>query len=124
MTRNRSYGPAISSQKAMESLIRMRGTKFRDSVVDQFIQCIGIYPIASLVELNTGEVGVVIQQNQIRRLKPRLLIVLAPDKSVERFPITLDLVMNPLTADGREYRIVQALPNNAYGIDPAEFYLA
>lgn len=124
MTRNRAYGPAISSQKALESLIRMRGGKFRDSVVDQFIQCIGIYPIGSLVELNTGEVGVVIQQNQVRRLKPRLLMVLAADKSIERFPVTLDLMMDPLTPDRREYRIVQALPTNAYGIDPAEFYLA
>lgn len=124
MTRNRTYGPAISSQKAMEVLIRMRGIKFRDSVVDQFIQCIGIYPIGSLVELNTGEVGVVIQQNQIRRLKPRLLIVLAHDKSIERYPITLDLMMDPLTTDGCEYRIIKALPTNAYGIDPAEFYLA
>lgn len=124
MTRNRAYGPAMSSQKAMEDLIRMRGIKFRESVIDQFIQCIGIYPIGSLVELNTGEVGVVIQQNQIRRLKPRLLIVLAHDKSVERYPITLDLMMDPLTPDGCDYRITHALPTNAYGIDPAEFYLA
>lgn len=123
MTRHRVYGPAISSQKALESLIRMRGGKFRESVVDQFIQCIGLYPIGSLVELNTGEVGVVIQQNQVRRLKPRLLIVLAPDKSVERYPTTLDLMMDPQTPDGAVYRIVQALPINAYGIDPSEFYL-
>ena len=123
MTRVRPYGPAISSQKALETLIRMRGGKFRESVVDQFIQCIGLYPIASLVELNSGEVGVVIQQNQVRRLKPRLLIILAADKSIERYPVTLDLMMDPLSADGTPYRIVQALPTNAYGIDPSEFYL-
>ncbi|HSG21987.1 MAG TPA: HD-GYP domain-containing protein, partial [Azonexus sp.] len=57
MTRDRAYGSAISSQKALESLIQMRGTKFREPVVDQFIQCIGLYPIGSLVELNTGEVA-------------------------------------------------------------------
>lgn len=124
MTRNRAYGSAISSQKALEALIHMRGTKFREPVVDQFIQCIGLYPIGSLVELNTGEVGVVIQQNQVRRLKPRLLILLGPDKSIERHPITLDLMLDPPTPNGPPYRITQALPANAYGIDPAEFYLA
>ena len=123
MTRERPYGPAVSSQKALETLIRMRGRQFRESVVDQFIQCVGLYPTGSLVELNTGEVGVVIQQNQVRRLKPRLLIVLAPDKSVERHPITLDLMMDPLTPTGATYRITQALPATAYGIDPSEFYL-
>lgn len=124
MTRDRAYGTAISSQKALEDLIRMRGTKFREVVVDQFIQCIGLYPVGSLVELNTGEVAVVIQQNQIRRLKPRLLILLGPDKSVERNPITLDLIMEPMTPTGTPYQIVQALPANAFGIDPGEFYLA
>lgn len=123
MTRDRAYGPAISSQKAMEALVRMRGGKFRDAVVDQFIQCIGLYPIGSLVELNTGEVGVVIQQNQVRRLKPSLLIILAPDKTIERHPITLDLIMDPPSPTGEIYRIVKALPANAYGINPSEFYL-
>lgn len=123
MTRDRAYGTAISSQKALESLIRMRGTKFREPIVDQFIQCIGLYPIGSLVELNTGEVGVVIQQNQVRRLKPRLMILLGPDKSIERNPITLDLMMAPPTPTGEPYRILHALPTNAYGINPDEFYL-
>lgn len=124
MTRTRAYGVALSSQKALEALIQMRGTKFREPVVDQFIQCLGLYPIGSLVELNTGEVGVVIQQNQVRRLKPRLLILLGPDKSVERYPLTLDLMLDPPTPTGTPYRIIQSLPSNAYGIDPAEFYLA
>lgn len=123
MTRDRAYGQAISSQKALEALIRMRGTKFRDAVIDQFIQCVGLYPIGTLVELNTGEVGVVIQQNQVRRLKPRLMILLGPDKSIERHPITLDLIMDPPTPTGEPYRIMQALPANSYGIDPSEFYL-
>ena len=124
MTRKRVYEPAISSQRALEALIQMRDTKFRAPVVDQFIQCIGLYPIGSLVELNTGEVGVVIQQNQIRRLKPRLLILLGPDKSPERHPITIDLMLEPPTPTGELYRITKALPANAYGIDPVEFYLA
>jgi HD-GYP domain-containing protein (c-di-GMP phosphodiesterase class II) len=123
MTRDRAYGNAISSQKALEALIGMRGSKFREPVVDQFIQCIGLYPVGSLVELNSGEVGVVIQQNQVRRLKPRLMILLGPDKSIERNPITLDLMMEPTTPTGEPYRILRALPANAYGIDPGEFYL-
>jgi HD-GYP domain-containing protein (c-di-GMP phosphodiesterase class II) len=123
MIRDRAYGDAVSSQKAMETLVALRGSKFRDAVVDQFIQCLGLYPVGSLVELNSGEVGVVIAQNRVRRLKPRLLIVLAPDKSVEHYPVSLDLLMNPETPDGSPYQILRALPLNAYGINPAEFYL-
>jgi HD-GYP domain-containing protein (c-di-GMP phosphodiesterase class II) len=124
MTRERVYRGAVSSQRAMETLNQQRNKQFRDTLVDQFLQCIGLYPIGTLVELNSGEVAVVIQQNQVRRLQPRVLVLLAPDKSIERFPRTLDLLMQPECADGEPYRIVHALPPNAYGIDPKDFYLA
>lgn len=123
MTRRRVYSPPVSNQQALEALIKLRGTKFRETLIDQFVQCIGLYPIGTLLELNTGEVAVVIQQNQVRRLKPRLLILLAEDKSVESHPRNLDLVFDPATPTGEPYRIRHALPSNAYGIDPAEFFL-
>ena len=123
MTRHRVFKAAVSSQKALEALSRLRGSSFRDVLVDQFVQCVGLYPVGSLVELNTGEVAVVIQQNQVRRLRPRLLVLLAPDKSLERRPRNLELILNPMTPTGELYRIKHALPSNAYGIDPAEFYL-
>ena len=123
MTRKRSYRAAVSNQQALESLIGMRGIKFRAPLVDQLIQCLGLYPIGSLVELNTGEVGVVIQQNSVRRLKPRVMVLLNADKSVERHPRTLDLIMEPATPGGKLYHIVRSLPMNAYGINPADFYL-
>lgn len=124
MTRQRPYGPAVSNQSAIASLVSMRGIKFRDALVDEFIQCIGLYPVGSLVELSSGEVAVVVQKNQIRRLKPKLMILLAPDKTHERRPRMLDLMLDPPAPDGTPYVIVRSLPLNAYGIDPTEFYLA
>jgi HD-GYP domain-containing protein (c-di-GMP phosphodiesterase class II) len=123
MTRQRAYSDAVSSQRALEALIRLRGSKFRDTLVDQFVQCVGIYPIGSLVELNTGEVAVVIQQYQVKRLRPKVLVLLAEDKSVQRRPRTLDLLLDPLTPTGEVYRIRQALAPDAYGIHPSDFYL-
>jgi HD-GYP domain-containing protein (c-di-GMP phosphodiesterase class II) len=123
MTRHRVFSDAVSSQKALEMLSRMRGVKFREAIVDQFVQCVGLYPIGTLVELNTGEVAVVIQQNQVRRMKPRLLILLAEDKTLKRRPRNLDLILEPPTPMGEPYRIKNALPSNAYGIDPTEFFL-
>ena len=123
MIRERPYTQPVSNQRAMADLVAMRGLKFRETIVDQFIQCMGLYPIGTLVELNTGEVGVVIQQNQVRRLQPRVLILLGADKSVERYPRSIDLLMEPETPTGDIYHIRKALPENAYGIDPRDFYL-
>lgn len=123
MTRRRAYSAPVSNQQALEALIKLRGRKFRETLVDQFIQCIGLYPIGTLLELNTGEVAVVIQQNQVRRLKPRVLVLLAEDKSIERRPRNLDLMLDPKSPTGEPYRIRHALPAQAYGIDPTEFFL-
>lgn len=123
MTRDRPWGAALSPQEALEKINRMRATWFSESVVDAFIQCIGLYPVGTLVELNTEEVGVVIGQNRVRRLKPRLLMLLGPDKTPNKHPATLDLLYDPLTPSGEAYVIRRALAPGAYGIDPQEFYL-
>lgn len=124
MTRERGYGELYTSQQALEQLIGMRDRVFRDTLVDQFVQCIGIYPVGSLVELNSGEVAVVIGQNRVRRLKPRVVVLLGPDKSPNAHPPILDLLYDPPAPDGKPYAVVRALPPNAYGIDPQEFYLS
>jgi HD-GYP domain-containing protein (c-di-GMP phosphodiesterase class II) len=123
--RKRSYAETRSAQKAVSSLVALRGSKFQATLVDPFIQCIGIYPIGALVELNTGEVALVLRTNPAHRLQPQVLIILNADKSPERYPRDLDLAVNPLIPTGEEaYRIVKALPEDAYGVDAQNLFLA
>lgn len=124
MTSKRAYDEPLSTQRALEALGRQRDVKFSANVVDGFIQCIGLYPAGTLVELNSGEVAVVIAQNRVRRLQPRVLVLLCSDKTPNNHPPTLDLLYSPLTPTGEPYRILRALPTGAYGIDPSEFYLS
>ncbi len=119
----RPYAEAISSHQALQQLNRWKGTSFHEALTEQFIQCIGIFPVGSLVELNTGDVAVVIGQNKIRRLKPKVMLLLDPNKEAYPYPSTLDLLSNPLADDKTPYQIKRDLPTGAYGIDPQEFYL-
>lgn len=123
MTRERPWGDALNPQEALEEINKLRDTWFGQDVVDAFIQCVGLYPVGTLVELNTDEVGVVIGQNRVRRLKPRVLLLLGPDKSPNAHPNTVDLLFDPPASDGSPYAIRRALPPGAHGIDPQEFYL-
>lgn len=124
MTRERPYGVAVSSQDALDFVRGLRGKRFSVSIVDQFVQCIGLYPVGTLVELNSGEVAVVVSQNRIRRLKPRVMILLGPDKKPNAYPQTLDLLYDPSCATGEPYEIARALPPGAFGVEPSAYYLA
>lgn len=123
ITSTRTYAQPLSPQEALSQLFSWRGTVFSERLVEEFIQAIGIFPVGSLVELNTGEVAVVVAQNRARRLKPRILLVLDPGKQPYTAPIMLDMVFEPPTRDGDPYRIVRGLRIDMHDVDPREQYL-
>ncbi len=71
----------LSPSKAVSNLYELRNVDFQEELVIEFIRAIGLYPTGTLVELTTGEVGVVVEQNFSRRLKPKVMLVLDATKS-------------------------------------------
>ncbi|MGH8718673.1 MAG: HD-GYP domain-containing protein [Burkholderiales bacterium] len=123
LTTNRPYGNALSSQEALQLLQNWKGRLFEQNLVEQFCQCIGIYPVGTLVELNTGDVGVVIAQNRIRRLKPKVMLILGVNRQRYTTPVVLDLLHRPKAFDDVAFEIKKALPPGAHGISAKEFFL-
>jgi HD-GYP domain-containing protein (c-di-GMP phosphodiesterase class II) len=123
MSYPRAFRPARNPQWVIDEINSMRDERFTASVIDEFIQFIGLYPIGTLVELNSGEVAVVYEQNRVRRLKPRVMVLLGPDKTRNPSPGILNLLTDPLIREGMPYRIVRVLPSGSFGLDPKEYYL-
>jgi HD-GYP domain-containing protein (c-di-GMP phosphodiesterase class II) len=122
VTSTRPYGLPLAPQEALSQLFSWRGTVFNEKLVEEFIQAVGIFPVGSLVELNTGEVAAVVAQNRARRLKPRILLVLDPNKQPYTTPIMLDMLFEPPTPSGEPYRIMRGLRIGAHD-DPREQFL-
>lgn len=122
LTSNKVYAKGVYNQLALEEIHAMRDTKFSSALIDQLVQFLGMYPVSSLVELNTGEVGVVIQQNSVRRLMPRIMILLNPDKTKNEYPATINLLNSPPSPSGEPYKIVRGLPPDSYGLNPSSYY--
>jgi hypothetical protein len=121
VTSDRRHRAAISSHHVLLKMYEWRNTLFRAELVEKFIQCLGVYPIGSVVELNTGEIGVVAALNRLQRLKPHVMLVYRPDqRPYEEMPIT-NLATRQLP-DGRACEIERALEPGTAGIDPA-YYL-
>lgn len=123
ITSDRPYKPALSPHLAIRKLYERRNTDFQEELVEQFIQTLGIYPTGSLIELSTGEVGIVLSQNRLRALRPKVMLILDKEKiAYGIFPI-LDLITEPTDEDGNPVEILKAVEPNTYGIDPKDYYL-
>ncbi|MEO6117921.1 MAG: HD-GYP domain-containing protein [Methylotenera sp.] len=122
LTSNKVYAKGVYNQLALEKIHALRDTKFNGALIDQLVQFLGIYPVSTLVELNSGEVGVVIQQNSVRRMLPRVMILLNPDKTKNEYPATVDLIHAPKTPTGEPYQILRGLAPDSYGLSANNFY--
>ena len=124
LTSIRPYAQPISAYAAMQQLQGWADTYFNAGLVELFIQSIGIFPVGTLVQLSTGEFAVVLEQGRGRRLKPKVLVVSAPDKTPLEIPFVLDLLHGEgASADGVPY-IRQGLPTASFGVDTTEYYVS
>ncbi len=123
LTAVRPYAEALSPSSALSFLYKERGTAFHPALVEQFIQCVGVFPVGAVVELNSGEVGIVITQNLVRRLKPRVMVVLDATGNPMRPHKILDLDKDPKVTPDEAYRIRRTLEQTRVKIDPREMFL-
>jgi HD-GYP domain-containing protein (c-di-GMP phosphodiesterase class II) len=123
ITSHKCYAKGVYHQEALEKIHQLSGKQFSTELVDQLVQFMGMYPVSSLVELNTGEVGVVIQQNKVRRMLPRLMLLLDPNKQRYQAPVILNLLNSPTAPNGEVYAIVKSLAPDSYGLNPSDFYI-
>lgn len=120
MTTKRPYTDNIyTPHEAINELYRCRENYFQAELVEQFIQTVGLYPTGSLVEFNTGEVGVVLEVNDLKRLFPTVMLILDKDKR----PLPEFQTMNLSKHSNPDIRISKALPHGAHGIKMDQLFL-
>lgn len=120
----RPYAELLSSYDALRKLRVLADVEFQAEIVDQFTRAIGAFPTGTLVELNTGEIAIVTQQNRIRRLRPEVMVIMDPEKRMLDKYRVLDLNEETVTQQGEHSLwIERGLPPGEHGIDPTEFYI-
>lgn len=108
---------ALTPHEAISQLYNMRGKQFQPELVEQFIQTVGLYPTGSLVELNTGEVGVVTEINDMKRLYPTIVLLLDNNKQ----PYDDFHSVNLSQVSGM--KVEKGLEPGAYGVNMDELFL-
>ncbi|WP_415844513.1 HD-GYP domain-containing protein [Stutzerimonas zhaodongensis] len=115
ITSHRSYDNARPIQAAYDVLRSSAGQQFDDALVQEFISWLGVFPVGTLVELHTGEVGLVLEKHPQLHLRPKVVVLRDANKNPceARY---LDLSQLTVDADGTPYRISSGIPDGAHGL--------
>ena len=123
MTSAKGYSKVSGGYDAARALNDMRGREFQPEVVEQFLHTVGMFPTGSIVELNDGRAGVVLEQNPHNALRPKVLLL--RDSSQKPLPRPEVKQLRDLPADATSRRalwIVNGHPHGAFGIDPRKIF--
>ncbi len=73
ITSTRAYKQAWDPSASIQRMSQWKGS-FDPELFQSFVRCIGIYPVGTLVKLESGKMGVVIDQNPRSLIKPRVKV--------------------------------------------------
>ena len=80
VTSDRVYHDGMTPHEAMKKMYEWMPNNFDEDLMQAFIRTLGIYPVGSVVELETGHIGLVVKLNNEHRLKPVVMIVMNRNK--------------------------------------------
>ena len=119
MTSDRVYHKGKPAHEVLQLLYRLSLEGHLDpTLVQRFIQVVGVYPVGSVVELNTGETGIVKRINHEAPLAPIVLFVKTAGNTLLSHPQEEDLSQQTTTPP-RSIKAV--LHPHQTGIDPTVY---
>lgn len=125
ITSPRIYRPtSLSPDQALGHMLSDSGKYYDPVLLKVFINMLGVYPVGTLLELDTGELGLALhrQTGEDQSLPKVQLLIPGEDQPYEKGEV-IDLAeINPDTGDHRR-TIVKSMHPATLGIQPAQFLL-
>nr|WP_317984305.1 HD domain-containing phosphohydrolase [Candidatus Dactylopiibacterium carminicum] len=122
ITANRCYHIGMPATDALRKLHEWSAFHFDPKLVQAFTRCVGIYPVGTLVRLESGRLAVVMEQNDSSLLQPRLKVVFSTRSNARVEPYDLDLA-RPMGSGGAD-RILNHEDPIKWRIDTSLFIAA
>jgi hypothetical protein len=112
MTSKRKYQQRYEPTEVLRKLFEWSEHFYDRQMVQQFIRCVGIYPVGTLVRLESGMLAVILKHGEESLLQPTVKIVYNANKNRYVKPEIIDLSNN-----GNDI-IVSHEPSDQWDIEP------
>lgn len=119
ITADRCYHKGMAPTDALRKIFEWSKYHFDPKLVQAFMRCVGIYPVGTLVLLESGKLGVVIEQHHSNLLTPKIKVMYSSRSNTYLQPEIIDL-SRPLGFGGGD-RIVRHEAPEKWGINPLRF---
>lgn len=120
ITADRCYRKGMPAAEALRKIYEWSKFHFRPEQVQQFIRCVGIYPVGTLVMLESQRLGVVVEPHETNLLAPTVNVFFNAKSKLYIKPQMVDL-SNPLGAGGGDKIVSHELPEK-WQVDPMKFF--
>ena len=91
ITADRCYHKGMSAAAALRKIYEWSKFHFNPAYAQDFMRCVGIYPVGTMVMLESGRLGVVIEPHETNLLAPKVNVFFHTKKNVYIKPETVDL---------------------------------
>lgn len=119
ITSERCYHKGMPAAEALRKLYEWSKFHFDPALVQEFMRCVGIYPVGTLVLLESGRLGVVVEPHETSLLTPKVNVFFHTKQQRYIKPETVDL-SRPVGFGGGD-RIVRHESAEKWQVEPLRF---
>jgi HD-GYP domain-containing protein (c-di-GMP phosphodiesterase class II) len=119
ITADRVYHKGMSAAEALRKIYEWSKFHFDPTLVHAFMRCVGIYPVGTLVLMESGRLGVVTEPHPTNLLAPKVNVFFSTKSNTYITPQQIDL-SRPLGRGGAD-KIVSHESAAKWKIDPMKF---
>jgi HD-GYP domain-containing protein (c-di-GMP phosphodiesterase class II) len=101
VTSNRPYKAGWDPAESIKRMAEWKG-HFDPTVFQAFVKSLGIYPVGSLIRLESGKLGVVVEQGEQSLLKPKVRVFFSSKSQAYIKPELIDIARSSEKIAGRE----------------------
>lgn len=119
ITADRCYHKGMPAAEALRKIYEWSKFHFNPQLVQAFMRCVGIYPVGTMVLLESGRLGVVVEAHETNLLAPKVNVFFNTKKNIYIKPETVDL--SRALGFGGGDKIVRHESPQRWSVDPMKF---
>jgi len=115
LTSDRPYRQAMPADQAMKIIVNSSGKQLHPVIVKAFAQMSGMFPVGTMVELDTGDIAMVLRANPDDIFRPVVRVIRSASGAQ---PENVEIDLDERDTDGRYFRtILRSIDPKKYSRD-------